>query len=203
MRDCRRVSSTISPAAGRDVGEALVRASAHRGHHLHRLGPRGSAADCSRWPAAPIRDRASPRWAARIPASSPRHADLDRAAAGIVRSAYRHGRPEVLGVVAAVRARERRRRADRTHAGADRRDPHRRSASTRELARAGRQRNGVRRTTAQYAEALRTGGARLLSGGARLGEGEPTRPTATTSNRCWPKRRCRIRCGSRRCSCRS
>ena len=40
---------------------------------------------------APGHARASPRWAARIPASSRARADLERAAAGIVRSAYGMG----------------------------------------------------------------------------------------------------------------
>ena len=109
-------------------------------HHLHRLGRRSARNCCSRWPPGRGRARASPRWAARIPASSPRDADLDDAAAGIVRSAYGMGGQKCSALSRLYVDATRRRRADRATARADRRDPDRRSRPARALARPGDQR---------------------------------------------------------------
>ena len=169
----------LRPRGRRGAGAA----PAHRRHHLHRLGAGGTAphaADGRRRVSAAVhrrdgRQESVHRHRARRPRPRRRRHRALR---------LRHGRAEVLGAVAAVRARERRRRADREAAGADRRDPHRRSAPTRALARAGRQSRLPTRNYARYVDELRAGGATPARGGAQIGEGRrrPGSHAATTSS---------------------
>ena len=120
----RRLHPRCRPAAGRLQLRVRLRprsrrgagaASAHRRHHLHRLGRRRHAAAAAdgqrRLPAAVHRrdgrQESVHRHRARRPgARRHRHRPLR----------LRHGRAEVLGAVAPVRARTRRRCADRSAA---------------------------------------------------------------------------------------
>ena len=76
------LTGTGSLAGERLVSHADVAGITFTGSHA--VGMR----ICRSMVSGPVRDRASPRWAARMPPSSPRHADLERAVPGIVRSAF-------------------------------------------------------------------------------------------------------------------
>ncbi len=113
----------------------------------------------------------------------------------------RHGRAEVLGAVAPVRRPARRRRTARADRAAGGCDPR---SATRACGRTGWGPSSTRtRTATTRATSTSCGaqGATLRRGGRQLRENG--RAAATTSSRCSPRRRSSIRCGARRCSCRS
>ncbi len=119
-----RLHPRCRPAAGRvQLPERLrARHGAALVHHPHTAGitftgsVRWARQIMRTWRAARIRAHASPRWAARTPASSPPRADLDRAAAGIVRSAYGMGGQKCSALSRLYVRREHRRRTHRTPA---------------------------------------------------------------------------------------
>ena len=206
----RRLHPRRGPAAGR---LQLSRRRRRRGRRGAGARPRtagvtftGSAASaCSilqQLAAGAIPGPASPRWAARTPCIVTAHADLDRAATGIVRSAFGMGGQKCSALSRVYVERARRRRAARAARAADRR---RSASATRACARTGWARWS---TPTRYAQlrALRRRAARAGRDAARAAAAScaTTRSrAATSSSRCSPKRRSTIRCGGRRCSCRS
>ena len=137
LADCLRdaglppASSTISPAAAR-VGEALVATRAWRASRSPARTGR-HAASCGTSPPALSRGPASPRWAARTRASSPRTptSTAPRPASCARPSACR---AEVLGAVAGLRRALGGRCA---HSSASRRSRRRSASATRACARTG------------------------------------------------------------------
>ena len=126
--------------SGREVGEALVVASRNGRHHLHRLRRRRHAAAAAAWPSGPWPRPCIAEMGGKNPCIVTAHANLDDAAAGIVRSAYGMGGQKCSALSRLYVDERGGRRTDRAHARADRRDPHRRSVPARELARPGHQR---------------------------------------------------------------
>ena len=103
---------------GAVVGRGAGRAPADGGRHVHRL-VRGRACSIVRAAAAPAvsRARASRRWAARTPASSPRTRTSSARPPGIVRSAFGMGGQKCSALSRLYVARAGRGRADRDAAG--------------------------------------------------------------------------------------
>ena len=129
------------------------------------------------------------------------HADLDGAAAGIVRSAYGMGGQKCSALsrlyVDEGVADELIERLHAQIAAIRIGDPCLRENWLGPVINANAAANYAR-----YAQRTATpGGATLIAGGTAARR--RARRVAITSSRCWPKRRSRIRCGSRRCSCRS
>ncbi len=139
---------------------------------------------------------------ARTPSSSRSDADLERAALGIVRSAYGMGGQKCsalsrIYVDEAV--------ADALRREARGRDRARSASAIRRRRETGSGRSSTRRAaraTSATARPLARDGARIFAGGRRLTRRRAAR-TAITARRRSPRRRSRIRCGARRCSCRS
>ena len=157
---------------------------------------------CGRCRRRPSRVRASPRWAARMPASSPRRriSSVPRSAscapptAWAARSA-RRSRASTCDEAVADELIERAARADR-------RDPHRRPDAARALAGTGHHRA---RPTSSYARYMRNccaPAAPASSPAASSCAEGPWRADSSCARRS-PRRRTITRCGSRRCSCRS
>ena len=205
----RRLHTGRGPAAGRLQlpGRRRRRGrrgdgarSAHGGRDVHRLGGRRSqhpaAVDRGRDPEALHRrdGRQEPVHRDRARGSRPR-GDRHRALG------LRHGRTEVLGAVAAVRRPARGGRPARAHREAGGRDPDRRPAR---CARTGSARSSTPMRTATTRATSTSSARRVRPCDAAGGScGRTAAHRVTTSSPCSPRRRPRIRCGARRCSCRS
>ena len=83
------------------------------GRHLHGLATTSAWACCAGWRAAPGRAPASPRWAARTPASSRRARTSSARPSGIVRSAFGLTGQKCSALSRRLRGGRRRRRASR------------------------------------------------------------------------------------------
>ena len=167
--------------------------SPHCGRHVHGLGRRSAAASLQQMTAGALAaalhrgdGRQEPVHRHRARGSRPR-GDGHRALG------LRHGRTEVLGAVAAVRRPARGGRADRAHRDTVGRDP---ASATRACARTG---------SAPWSTPMRTATTRATSTSSAHGArpcdaagGSCVRTAVhrvTTSSRCLPRRRPRIRCG--------
>ena len=157
--------------SGREVGEALSSHRRNGGHHLHRFR-------CRRHAAAAAHGVGT--VATSVHRRDGRQESLHRHGAGRSRRCrrrhralgVRHGWPEVLRPVAPVCRPRGGRRTDRTHARADRRDPHRRSDC---VARTGSARSSMptrRRTTRATCTNSSAGGATLITGAGTLDAAE-------------------------------
>ena len=143
-----RVQLPLGPGARRRRGAG--RAPAHSPASRSPARAPSACRSCAHaWPAAPIRARASPRWAARTPASSRRTRDLDRAAHGIVRSAFGMGGQKCSALVA--RSTSSATVADALLERARARRSARSASATRCGARTGWARSSTRRAYANYA----------------------------------------------------
>ena len=180
-----QLSVRRGPRSGRSAGRS-IRCTAGITFTGSVRGRHGSC--CSRWPAAPYPRPCIAEMGGKNPCIVTEHADLERAAAGIVRSAFGMGGQKCSALSRLY--------VDESVAdalieklqAADRRDPHRRSAPARALAGPGRQPQCAYGNYARYVAPAEAGGAHPAARRPADARGR-TRRAAITSSRCWPKRR--------------
>ena len=102
-------------------GRGAHRPPRSRRRHVHRLRSTSAWASTARWRPAPWPRPCIAEMGGKNACIVTAHGDLDRAATGIVRSAFGMTRAEVLGPLAGVRGGRRRRRAARAVVGRRRR----------------------------------------------------------------------------------
>ena len=190
----------LSDGTGRGDRRCARRASADQRRHVHRLlrNGHGHRAQARRRPLSETLHRRDGRQECLRRHRERRSRTRFRRHRA---QRVRHGRTEMLGVVAPVR-----RRVGRGRAGSEARCSEcRRSAwAIRRARRIGWVRwsaNARTASTAATSIGLRQGGARMLFGGEALSTGDLAR--GFYARRRSPRRRSSIRCGAKKCSCRS